>query len=111
MRHKRCAKPARTNRCQLLGLRQAVEYVEAFAMPAIFFGVAQTEDASLRRFLMERTRQFAFNLPTVNMRRYFTFNKPADGLRQRLMAFLIIRRTRAPIVKIAHLPVTAVVIQ
>ena len=111
MRHQRRTEPARANGGQFLGLGQAVKYVEAFAMPAIFLRVTQPQYASLSGFLVERAREFTVNLPLVNMRRDLARDKASYRLRQRLMTLIIIGRPRAPIVKIAHLPVMAWVIQ
>ena len=102
VRHQRRAEAPGADRRQFLGQHQPVEIVEAFAVPAIFFGIAQPEDARLGSLFMQVARQFALGLPAVDMGRDLARDEPADALRQRLMSFVIIGRTRAPVVECCH---------
>src|SRR3546814_3661868 len=73
--------------------------VEAFTVPAIFFGIAQPEDARVGRFYMEVARQLALGLPAVDVRRALACDEPPDALRQRFGGFTVKRRARAPVVE------------
>src|SRR3546814_6586063 len=57
--HQRGTQAARADRRQFLGDDEAVEIVEAGAVPAIFFGITQHEDTGLGRLLMQFARQLA----------------------------------------------------
>src|SRR3546814_4658645 len=57
--HQRGTQAARADRRQFLGDDEAVEIVEAGAVPAIFFGITQPEDTGFGRLLMQFARQFA----------------------------------------------------
>src|SRR5690606_7749100 len=73
-----------------------------FAMPAIFLGIAQAEDSRFCRFLVQLARQFALDLPAVDMRRDLARDEAADALRQCFMGFVVKGRARAPVVKSCH---------
>src|SRR3546814_19166736 len=65
--HQRGTQAARADRRQFLGDDEAVEIVEAGAVPAIFFGITQPEDTGFGRLLMQFARQFALGLPAVDV--------------------------------------------
>ncbi len=100
--HQRGAEAPGADRGEFLGDDEAVEIVEAFRMPAILFGVAQAENAGLGGFFVQLARQFAFGLPAVDVRRDLARDEAADALRERLVGFVIIGRTRAPVVESCH---------
>ncbi len=56
MGHQAGPEATRADRRQLLGLDEAVEYVEAVGMPAKFLGIAQAEDAGLCRLAVQIAR-------------------------------------------------------
>jgi hypothetical protein len=47
------------------------------------FGVSQAEDTRFRRLLVQRARQFAFGLPTIDMRRDLALDEAAEMIEQR----------------------------
>src|SRR3546814_5734981 len=51
MRHQRCAEPARADRGQLLGDDEAVEIVEALAVPAILLGRSEEHTSELQSLM------------------------------------------------------------
>src|SRR3546814_10157029 len=97
--HQRRAEATRTDRGEFLGDDATVEIVEALAVPAIVFGIAQAEDTGFGGLLVQFAGQFAFDLPAVDMRCDLARAEASDALSVGFLVVVLIGRTGAPIVE------------
>ena len=99
MGHQRCADPARAGAGQFLGLYQTVEQGEGIACAAEFLRIVEAEHTGLRRLAVQLARQFARGFPLVDVGSDFLCDEGADAVADRLVAFVIERRARPPLVE------------
>ena len=76
-----------------------MEQGEGIAGAAELLGIVEAENPRLGRLAVQIARQFAGGFPFIDMGGDFLRDEPAHRVADRLVAFIVMRRARTPLVE------------